>query len=245
MSRDRRAECVTPREQSLDPEPERLAWLALMPAFTTGLYYALPPRLQTLPAILFLPQVLAYLGLAIWASQNTAIPKRLGLGLHQLGQGLQWGLGIGLILGLLNVSVILWLVPLVGGDIYFLRDTPHARLPVALMLPWGILLIAILVELNFRGFLLGRLLSLCQSSWLRKHPAVGPALASMLAIAGASTVFAFDPFMVATFKHLHWIAIWDGIIWGAIWVRFRNLYAPIVAHTVEVMIMYSILKLAL
>jgi hypothetical protein len=113
------------------------------------------------------------------------------------------------------------------------------------MLPWGILLIAVLVELNFRGFLLGRLLTLCQSSWLRKHPAVGPALAPMLAITGASTVFAFDPFMVATFKQLHWIAIWDGMIWGAIWVRFRNLYAPIVAHTVEVMIMYSILKLVL
>lgn len=245
MSRDRRAERVPPREQSLDPEPERLAWLALMPAVTTGLYYALPPRLQNLPAILFLPQVLAYLGLAIWASQNTAVPKRLGLRLHQLGQGLRWGLGTGLILGVLNVSVILWLVPLVDGDIYFLRNTPHARLPVVVMLPWGIVLIAVLVELNFRGFLLGRLLSLCQSSRLRHHPTAGPALGSMLAITGASTVFAFDPFMVATFKHLHWIAIWDGMIWGAIWVRFRNLYAPIVAHTVEVMIMYSILKLVL
>ena len=170
----------------LDPEPERLAWLALMPAVTTGLYYALPPRLQNLPAILFLPQVLAYLGLAIWASQNTAVPKRLGLRLHQLGQGLRWGLGTGLILGVLNVSVILWLVPLVDGDIYFLRNTPHARLPVVVMLPWGIVLIAVLVELNFRGFLLGRLLSLCQSSRLRHHPTAGPALGSMLAIAGAS-----------------------------------------------------------
>jgi len=137
VSRDRRAERVPPREQSLDPEPERLAWLALMPAVTTGLYYALPPRLQNLPAILFLPQVLAYLGLAIWVSQNTAIPKRLGLRLPQLGQGLRWGLGVGLILGVLNVSVILWLVPLMDGDIYFLRDTPHARLPVVVMLPWA------------------------------------------------------------------------------------------------------------
>ena len=86
-----------------------------MPAVTTGLYYALPPRLQNLPAILFLPQVLAYLGLAIWVSQNTAIPKRLGLRLPQLGQGVRWGLGVGLILGVLNVSVILWLVPLMDG----------------------------------------------------------------------------------------------------------------------------------
>ena len=216
-----------------------------MPAVTTGLYYALPPRLQNLPAILFLPQVLAYLGLAIWVSQNTAIPKRLGLRLHQFGQGLRWGLGVGLILGVLNVSVILWLVPLVDGEIYFLRDTPHARLPVVVMLPWGILLIAVLVELNFRGFLLGRLLTLCQSPWLSKHPAVGPTLAPILAITGASMVFAFDPFMVATFKDLHWIAVWDGIIWGAIWVRLRNLYATIVAHSVEVMIMYSILRLIL
>jgi len=232
---------VTPREQSLDPEPERLAWLALLPAFMTALYYALPPRLQNQPSVLFLPQVLSYIGLAIWAGQNSAILERLGLQRHQLGQGLRWGLLTGLLLGLLNVSVILWLVPSLGGDISFLRETPHARFPAVVMLPWAILIIAIAVEVNFRGFLLGRLHALGQRSWGAQYPLVG----SVLAVGGASTAFAFDPFMVATFKHLHWIALWDGIIWGAIWVRLRNLYATIVAHAVEVMIMYSILKLVL
>ncbi len=227
-----------------DEVPERLGGLALVPALATGLYYALPARLQHHPAVLFLPQVLAYLGLAIWASQNTGILNRLGLGSQQLSQGVRWGLPTGLLLGSLNVSVILWLVPHLGGDIAFLRDTPHARLPVLVMLPWGILLIAIAVELNFRGFLLGRLLALCETvrlrrpSWLSDCPGPGPALA----VGGSATLFAFDPFMVATFHHLHWIALWDGLIWGMIWLRLRNLYATIVAHAVEVIILYAILK---
>ena len=43
--------------------------------------------------------------------------------------------------------------------------------------------------------------------------------------AGASTrrycslVFSFDPFMVHTFQHLHWIAVGDGLIWAFIWLR--------------------------
>ncbi|MBI4400909.1 MAG: hypothetical protein HY581_04690 [Nitrospirae bacterium] len=226
-------------------DSERLAALALAPVLTTGLFYALPPRLQNQPAILFLPQILAYLGLAAWASQNVDCLARMGLKLRLLRQGLQWGLPTGLVLGFLNVAVILRLVPLLGGDIEFLRETPHARAPAALMLPWGILLIAIAVELNFRGFLLGRLLALCQRAWLSRYPRVGPVLAPAVAIAGASTVFAFDPFMVTTFKHLHWIAIWDGLVWGMIWWRLRNLYAPIIAHAVEVMVMYSIIKVVL
>src|SRR5213594_3913584 len=99
---------VEPATRAPDPQAERLAGLALLPVLTTGLYYALPPRLQDQPAILFLPQVLAYLGLAIWATQNSFITERLGLKLHQLRQGLRWGTVTGLILGLLNVSVILW-----------------------------------------------------------------------------------------------------------------------------------------
>ena len=49
--------------------------------------------------------------------------------------------------------------------------------------------------------------------------------------------------MVATFKHLHWIAVWDGLVWGMMWVRLRNLYATITAHAVEVMVMYAVLKM--
>jgi len=232
---------VEPATRTTDTQPERLAGLALLPVLTTGLFYTLPPRLQYQPAILFLPQVLAYLGLAVWATQNSHITERLGLKLHQLRQGLRWGGATGLILGLLNVSVILRVVPWLGGDIEFLRETQHAQVPVVLMLPWTILLIAVAIELNFRGFLLGRLLALCETSWLGQRAWTGP----LLAVGATATVFAFDPFMVVTFKHLHWIAMWDGIVWGMIWVRLRNLWATIIAHAVEVMVMYSVLKIAL
>ena len=99
------------------------------------------------------------------------------------------------------------------------------------MMPWFIVLIACFVEINFRGFLLGRLLAL--------------GLPSTLAIAASAVLFAFDPFMVATFKHLHWIAVWDGLVWGLLWVRLRNLYATIVAHAVEVILMYSVVRAVL
>jgi membrane protease YdiL (CAAX protease family) len=120
-----------------------------------------------------------------------------------------------------------------------LRETPHARMPVFIMLPWGILLIAIGVELNFRGFLLGRLAALSQASSLRKFPRLGSAAAIII----SALVFSFDPFMTATFKHLHWIAVWDGLVWGMMWVRLKNLYATIAAHAVEVIVMYSVLKM--
>ena len=68
--------------------------------------------------------------------------------------------------------------------------------------------------------------------------AAGP----VLAVATSSVLFAFDPILVTTFRHLHWIAIWDGVIWGLMWLRLRTLYATIVAHAVDVMIMYSIIR---
>ena len=112
-------------------------------------------------------------------------------------------------------------------------------MPVFIMLPWAILLIAIGVELNFRGFLLGRLMALSQRSWFSDYPRLG----SAAAIAISAFIFSFDPFMITTFKHLHWIAVWDGLVWGMMWVRLRNLHATITAHAVEVMVMYSALKL--
>jgi hypothetical protein len=51
--------------------------------------------------------------------------------------------------------------------------------------------------------------------------------------------------MVNTFQHLHWIALWDGLIWGIIWLRTHNLYITIVAHAVEVIAMYSAVRFAL
>ncbi len=220
-----------------DAAGERHAWLALLPLLSTGLYYALPLRLQVESVIQFLPQALAYLGLIIWAGANQNPGRRLGLAPEQIGQGLRWGLATGLLLGGLNVSVILYLVPLLGGDIAFLRQTPHAQAPTILMLPWFIVFIAVFVELIFRGFLLGRLIA-----FIPKRPQQSAAPGAALAIGLSALVFSFDPFMVATFKHLHWIAVWDGLVWGIIWVRLRNLYATIVAHAIEVLVMYSVLK---
>ncbi|WP_447973344.1 CPBP family glutamic-type intramembrane protease [Nitrospira sp. Kam-Ns4a] len=215
-----------------------MAWL---PVAATGSFYVLPADLQGVLVIQFLPQVLAYLGLALWAARNRGVAAHLGLGLALLGQGLRWGLPTGLALGCLNTAVILWIVPALGGDIQFLRETPHARVPPAVMLPWAITLIAVGVELNFRGFLLGRLLALWQSPRGSRYHRGSAALA----IAVSALVFAYDPFLVATFRHLHWIAVWDGAVWGTLRVGLGNLYAPIVAHAVEVLILYSILRTVL
>jgi membrane protease YdiL (CAAX protease family) len=225
------------------PEPQIEQWtgLALIPVLVTSAYYALPSGLQRYPAVQFLPQILAYLSLGLWARNNDAILRRLGLTSSQFPHGLRWGLPVGIMLGAVNSTVILYIVPWLGGDIEFLRDTPHARTPVLVMLPWAITVIAIGVELNFRGFLLGRLLALFHRSWLRRYPSLGSATAVVV----SALVFSFDPFMVATFKHLHWIAVWDGLVWGMMWMRLRNLYATIAAHAVEVIVMYSALKIIL
>lgn len=223
-----------------DAAGERLAWLALLQPLSTGLYYALPIPLQAESLFQFLPQALAYLGLIIWAGHNQNPGLKLGLAPRRIGQGLRWGLATGLLLGGLNVSVILYLVPLLGGDIAFLRQTPHALAPTLLMLPWFILFIAVFVELIFRGFLLGRLIA-----FIPRRPPQSGAPGAALAIGISALTFSFDPFMVATFKHLHWIAVWDGLVWGIIWVRLRNLYATIVAHAIEVIVMYSVLKAVL
>lgn len=227
--------------RSSDLPPERLAWLAWLPVAATALFYVLPPDLQTYRAFQFLPQLAAYTALAAWSTCNTSLTSRLGLQPVRFGRGLRWGLVTGLGLGAVNVAVILWLVPALGRDITFLRDTPHARIPAAVMLPWFIAAIAVFVEVNFRGFLLGRFLVLAE----RMAPALPPPLASGLAIAATALAFSFDPFLVVTFRHLHWIAVWDGIVWGVLWLRLRNLYAPIVAHAVEVMVVYSIVRAVL
>lgn len=215
--------------------------MAGLPIFATVLFYALPSDLQSRMALQFLPQAVAYAALAWWASRNSDIMARFGLRPAQVGQGLRWGTAIGLILGAVNAGIILWMVPWLGYDIAFLRDTPHAQIPPAAMLPWFILLIAVLVEVNFRGFLLGRLLVLAE----RTAPALPTPLASGMAIGMTALAFSFDPFMVITFRHLHWIALWDGLAWGLLWVQLRNLYVPIIAHAVEVMVMYSIIRTVL
>lgn len=235
----------------VDPEPnasrrptqteERGAGLALLPVAATLNFYILPESLQEQTVIQFIPQILSYLALALWAQHNTSLMSRLGLQNGSVRAGLRIGLITGVLLGGLNTFVILAVVPWLDQDISFLKTTPHAQIPVFIMVPWFICAIAVLVELNFRGFLLGRLLTLGLTI-------VGTRFtpwASACAIGISAMVFAFDPFMVNTFHHLHWIAVWDGIIWGILWARTRNLSLTIVAHAVEVIIMYSVIHTVL
>jgi membrane protease YdiL (CAAX protease family) len=215
--------------------------LALLPIAATLVYYVLPASLQAQPLVQFAPQLLAYAALFLWASRNPAVELRLGLDRANVRAGLRYGLVTGLALGGLNTCVILAIFPFLGYDITFLRQTPHGLLPVFVMIPWMIAVIALFVELNFRGFVLGRLAALESCLWSsdvdsRFRP---------LALITTSLFFAFDPFMVHTFQYLHWIAVWDGLIWGAIRLRTGNLYATIVAHAVEVLIMYSAVRTAI
>ncbi|MBI3356712.1 MAG: CPBP family intramembrane metalloprotease [Nitrospirae bacterium] len=232
------------------PEPDRLvraqaaewgAALALLPIAATLGYYVLPVSLQEQTLAQFAPQIFAYLAAWLWAAQNQTIAPRLGLHIAGLRAGTCWGLLTGLLLGGLNTFIILAAYPSLGYDITFLKQTPHGQLPVIVMVPWFICVIAFLVELNFRGFLLGRLVSLESPLWKSK---LAHRL-SPLALMGSALTFAFDPFMVHTFQHLHWIALWDGLIWGAIWLRTQNLYITIIAHAVEVSVMYSAVRVVI
>jgi len=217
------------------------AALALLPIGATFGYYGLPASLKAQLLVQFIPQFLAYVGLSLWATRASDVAVRLGLERRTVRNGVQWGILTGLLLGGLNTFVILSVYPSLGYDITFLKQTPHGRLPVLLMVPWLICGIALFIELNFRGFLLGRLADL-ESHWRGTDSRKRPAL---LALAVSSLTFAFDPFMVNTFQHLHWIALWDGLIWGTIWLRTRNLWMTIVAHAVEVIVMYSAVRAAI
>ena len=236
---------VRPKQwQSAAPDDERVAWLALVPIGLTACFYLLPASARENLFLQFLPQFAAYGALVIWWKANTDVLPALGLSRDSLTQGVGWGLATGCILGVVNSTVILWVVPAFGGDVQFLADTPHARMPVFVMIPWFTVLIAITVELNFRGFLLGRLEFFC-CRWLPVTSARGFRLGSIVAMLVSALVFAFDPFMVMTFRHLHWIAVWDGLIWAVLFVRWRNLGTVIAAHAIEVMILYLSVKTAL
>ncbi len=220
---------------------ERGAALALLPIAATLDFYALPGSLQEQTLVQFTPQIVAYLAFGLWATRNRDIAFRLGLEKGNVRDGLRWGLLTGLLLGCLNTLVILSAYPHLGYDISFLKTTPHAQLPLLFMVPWFICGIALFVELNFRGFLLGRLATLESGLW---QSGLAQRL-SPLALLTSAITFAFDPFMVNTFQHLHWIALWDGLIWGIIWLHTKNLYATIVAHAVEVLVMYCALRATL
>ena len=223
------------------PTDERGAALALLPVAATIDYYALPAWLQSQPLVQFAPQLIGYLAFALWASYNGSVAIRIGSQRSQWRHGLRVGALTGTILGFVNSLVILRLLPSLGWDITFLRDTPHAAVPVQIMVPWFIAGIALMVEVNFRGFMLGRLAVIESTLW---QGAMLQRL-SPIALSTSALVFAFDPFMVGTFRHLHWIAVYDGAVWGLLWLLTRNLYATIVAHAVEVVIVYSAVRWAL
>ncbi len=217
---------------------EQGAALALLPIAATLGYYLLPASLQEQTLVQFSPQIFAYLAIGLWATHNRDLASRLGLEKGNVRDGLCWGFLTGLLLGCLNTFVILSAYPYRGYDISFLKTTSHAQLHVLVMVPWFIAGIAVFVELNFRGFLLGRLAALESRLW---RSGLAQRL-SPLALMTSALIFAFDPFMVNTFQHLHWIALWDGLIWGAIWLRTRNLYITIVAHAIEVIVIYSAVR---
>ena len=229
---------------SVMPTDERVSWLALVPVALTAGFYLLPAPARQNLFLQFLPQFAAYGVLFIWWKANTDALPALGLSRNSSTLGVKWGIGTGCILGVVNSTVILWVVPALGGDVLFLAGTPHARMPLFVMIPWFTVLIAIAVELNFRGFLLGRLEYFC-CRWLPVTGAHGLRVGSIVAMVVSALVFAFDPFMVMTFRHLHWIAVWDGLIWAGLFLWWRNLATVIAAHAIEVMILYLSVKTAL
>ena len=213
--------------------PERAAWLALLPVFATFFYYALPFPLQQNLWITFSPQLLAYASMILWILSNRDWRASLRLDLKEISSSLKWGSLVGVAMGAVNVSLILQVIPVLGSDITFLRETPHAQAPIWVMFPLGIAGIGVLVELNFRGFQLGRLLALFGDSHAGR----------IAAVVISALVFAYDPFTVRVFQHLHWIAVWDGLVWGILLLRTGSLYATMAAHTVEVWVLYVWLKL--
>ena len=67
------------------------ATLALLPVAATLGFYILPASLQEQTLILFAPQIIAYLALALWAAYNRDILSRLGLENRNIRDGLRWG----------------------------------------------------------------------------------------------------------------------------------------------------------
>ncbi len=229
--------------QTLPPKnqpPEPGAALVILPILATAGFYVLPASYQSQTVWQFVPQVLGYVCLVYWAGLNTDVIAKLGLQFEKLTPGIRIGIFVGILLGSGNTMLILFAAPALGMEIGFLSETPHAQIPPIVMVPWFIMVIACGVELNFRGFLLGRVVSLSTSAVARVNGK--PVVAHVLAVLLSSLVFAFDPFLVSTFQHLHWIAVWDGLIWGWFWLKTRNLYIPMTAHGMEVIIEYLTIR---
>ena len=222
---------------------EKAAGLAFLPVFATIGFYLLPANWQLQPAVQFAPQLMAYGALIVWVYRNVDQLHKLGLDFRHIRPGLLWGTVTGIMMGAVNTVTIIYVIPALGIDISFLSRTPHAQVPFWIMVPWFIMVIAIAVELNFRGFLLGRLLAWFHNVRQPDHPSgIRIRLQALLPLSISALTFSCDPFMVTTFRDLHWIAVWDGLVWGWMWMRMHNLYAVITAHAVEVILLYLIIR---
>ncbi len=181
---------------------------------------------QLFPLMVAVAAVVGWLSMNRWDWPN--------LGVSAVG-GWRWvmsGAAVGLGLALANFVVITVLVPAWGGSYATLYDTPHARIAWWVMLFVVVPLVAVVVELVFRGFVLGRLLA--------RLPA--GILWPWIAIVGAAFFFAWDPFLVMSFRQFHWLGWSDGIVWGYLFYRSGTIVAPMAAHGVEVTVLYSIFK---
>ena len=101
----------------MNSHSERVAWLAFLPIVVTGGFYVLPLNWQSQVLIQFIPQISAYLALGLWAFHNTNRISKLGLEPHKVGLGLQWGTITGILLGVTNSILIIFLIPTFGGSI--------------------------------------------------------------------------------------------------------------------------------
>jgi membrane protease YdiL (CAAX protease family) len=212
---------------------ERWNGLAIVPVVLTFTYPFWPPFPSDSLWPTLIPQFAAYACLAVWSVVNDHRSDRLFLVSHNLKKSLLLGGFVGFLTGLLNLWVIVNLTPWLGYRFEFLRDTPHARMPFAVMVPWGIVLIAVFVEINFRGFLLGRFQTMFGDR------VYGSAMAVLI----SALVFSWDPFLVTVFRGYHWLALTDGLIWGGLLLWTRNLSSTIAAHAVEVILVYTVLRI--
>ena len=202
---------------------ERAAWLALVPVVLTGCFYLLPASARQNPFLQFVPQFAAYGALVVWWKANTDVLPALGLSRDVLTQGVGWGIGTGCLLGVINSIVILrvvpgarWRRPVFGRYASCqdarVRDDPlvHGRHRNRR-------------RIEFSGISPGQAVSASVADGCRQRVHTGLRLGSIVAMLVSALVFAFDPFMVMTFRHLHWIAVWDGLIWAGLFLRWRNL----------------------
>lgn len=208
---------------------ERCNWLVFIPILANIIFYLYPAE-KANTISLFFPQILSYLMMILWSRINRKSNIRINLTNYKAS--IIYGVAAGLITGGMNLFFILKVTGWLGQDYEFLRETPHAKTPFLLMMPFGIILISALVETNFRGFIMNRFLTIFGNS-------SGGIYA---AIAISSIVFATDPFMLYYFKLFAWLALFDGIIWGYLFYRTGSIFGPISAHSVCVVIVYTILK---